>query len=103
MLRLSCLERLPLTQLSEHGIRSLGAGCEQLVHFRHDGEGVRDIQHVGFASRPATIRVQIDRTALVDEAPADSMRLFAVAAGGQPFRVPGRGAGLADLVQVGEA
>ncbi len=39
---------------------------------------------------------------LADEAPADYVRLFAVAAGGEAFGVARRGAGLADLVHVGE-
>ena len=75
-------------------------GGEQLVDLAHDGKGVGHVKHVGLALRPATGGVEVDGASLVDEAPADGVRLFAVAAGGQPLGVARRGAGLADLVEV---
>lgn len=58
---------------------------EQLVDLRHHGKRVGDVNHVGLAARPAAVGVQADGPALFDEAPADRVRLFAVAAGGKPF------------------
>ena len=50
------------------------------VEFRHDLEGIGDVEHVRFAASPATIRIEIDGAALIDEAPAHDMRFFAVTA-----------------------
>ena len=73
---------------------------QQFIHFSHHGEGVSHVKHVGFAAGPAAVRVQADGAALGDETPADGVRLFAVATGAQPLRMPRRCAGLANLVQV---
>jgi len=56
-----------------------------------------DVEHVGLAAGPAAIGIEIDRAPLVDEAPADHMRLFAMATRGKAFRVAWSGASLAHL------
>ena len=73
---------------------------QQFVDLRHDLESVGDVEHVGLAARPATVRVEINGAALADEAPAHRVRLFAVATGRKSFRMPRRRAGLADLVHM---
>ena len=73
---------------------------QQGVDVAHDFEGVGDVEDVGLAARPAAVGVEVDGAALVDEAPADDVRLLAVAAGGQALGMARGGAGLADLVQV---
>ena len=74
---------------------------EQRIDLRHHLEGVRHIQHVGFAARPSTVRIEINGAPFANEAPADGVRLFAVTAGGQAFGMARRGTGLADLVEMG--
>ena len=72
------------------------------VHFFHDGEGIGNIEDIGLAAGPSTIRIEADRPAFADKPPADSMRLLAVAAGREAFRVARGGTGLADLVHMSE-
>ena len=69
----------------------------------HDFEGVGDVEDVGLAARPAAAGVEVDGPALIDEAPADDVRLLAVATGGKALGVARGRAGLADLVHVGHA
>ena len=71
---------------------------QQVVYLGHYLEGVGYVDYIGFAAGPAAIGIEIDGAAFVDEAPADYVRLFAVAAGGEAFGVAGSGAGLADLI-----
>ena len=75
-------------------------GLEQGVDFGDDLKGVGDVDDVGFAARPAAVGVERDGAAVGDEAPADYVGFFAVAAGGKAFGVARRGAGLADLIQM---
>jgi hypothetical protein len=72
------------------------------IELGDDLEGVDDVDDIGFAACPSTIGVEGDGTAFADEAPADNVGLFAVTAAGEALGVAGRGAGLADLIQVGE-
>ena len=74
----------------------------QLVDFGDDLECVRHVEHVGLALRPTAAFVGVDRPPLVDETPPNHVRLFPVATGRLSLRVPGRRAGLADLIQVTE-
>jgi hypothetical protein len=73
---------------------------QQLIQLCYDLEGVGYVDYVGFAAGPAAVGVERDGAALGDEAPADYVRLLAVAAGGKAFGMAGRCAGLADLVEV---
>ena len=75
---------------------------EQAVQFAHDLEGIADVEDVGLAAGPTAVGVEVDGAAVVDEAPADDVGLFTVAAGGETFTVAGGGPGLADLVEVGQ-
>ena len=69
----------------------------------HHFESVRHVQDVRLAARPAAVGIQIDGAPLIDETPAHHVRLLAVAAGGEPFGMARRRAGLADLVHVRHA
>ena len=81
----------------------LGLLCrEQFVDFGDYLKGVGYVDYVGFAAGPAAVGVEGDGAAVGDEAPADDVRLFAVAAGGEALGVARRCAGLADLVQMRE-
>ena len=74
--------------------------CQQFVDPLHHGERIGDIKHIGLATRPSAIRIEINRAALVYEAPADYVRLFAMAAGRQALWMTRRRAGLTDLIQM---
>ena len=89
--------------MSESLARSNGCSLrfrQLLVELRYHLKSVSDINHVGFAAGPAAVWVQGDSAALANESPTNNMRLFAVAAGGEPFGVARRGASLPDLVQM---
>src|ERR1019366_4491955 len=72
----------------------------QFVDPRHHLERVRDIEHVGFAARPAAIGIKVDGPALGDEAPANGVGLLAVAAGRETLWVTRRSPSLTDLVEM---
>jgi hypothetical protein len=74
---------------------------EEFVQPGYDFEGVGDVKHVGFAASPTAVGIKIDGAALVDKAPADDVRLFAMTASGQAFAMAGCGARLSDLVEMG--
>jgi len=80
----------------------LRAWFQQFVYPLHDRECIGDVDDVGFASGPTAVGIERDGAALADKAPADDVRLFAVAAGGEALGVPRRRARLTDLVEMGE-
>ena len=51
-------------------------------------------------ARPAAAGVQVDGAALIDETPADNVRLLAVTTGGESLGVTRRRARLADLIHM---
>src|ERR1019366_6937950 len=83
----------------------VGAGSASLgqysVQFRQHFKGIGYVKHVRFSSCPSAVRVEIHRTALVDEPPAHDMGLLAMATRGQTLGMARRRSGLADLVQMG--
>jgi hypothetical protein len=73
---------------------------KQSVDLAHHLKGVGNIYDVGFAAGPAAVGIEGDGAAVGDEAPANDVRLFAVATGGKAFGVAGRRSGLPDLIQM---
>jgi len=71
---------------------------EEGIQFRQHFKRVSYVKHICLSSRPTTVRVQIHRAALVDEAPAHDVGFLAVATRGQTLGMTGRRSGLADLV-----
>ena len=62
---------------------------QQFVNFFHHFKSIRDVENISFAVGPAAVCVKVDGAAFIDEAPANYMGLFSVAAGGKTFRVSG--------------
>ena len=73
---------------------------KQLIRFGNDLESVGHIKDIGFTLRPTTVGIEADGATFAYKTPADGVRLFAMAAGSQPFWMTRSGAGLADLVEV---
>src|SRR5210317_680281 len=73
---------------------------KQLIRLGNNLESVGHIEDIGFTLCPSAVGIEGDSAALADKTPADGMRLFAMAAGSQPFWMPWGGASLADLVEV---
>ena len=57
--------------------------AEQDIDLRHHLKGIGDIEHVGFAARSSAVGIEIDGAPFANEAPADSVRRLAMAAGGR--------------------
>ena len=74
--------------------------CQQLVDPLHHCKRVGHIKHVCLATRPSTVRIEINCAALVYEAPTDDVRFFAMAAGRQTLGMTRCRTGLADLIQM---
>ena len=67
-----------------------GSGrAEQLSHLSGDLKGIGHVQHVGLFAGPAAVRVEVDCSAFVDEAPTHDVGFLAVTAGRQAFGVAG--------------
>src|SRR4051794_29936220 len=62
---------------------------EQLVHLCNYLEGIGDVDDVGLAAGPATVRVERNGAPITNEAPSNHVRLFAMTAGGKPLGVAG--------------
>lgn len=61
---------------------------QQRIQFRHHLKRISHIQYVRFAPRPPAIRIEIHRPPFLNESPADDVRLLAMTASGQSFRMP---------------
>lgn len=74
---------------------------QQAVDLGHDFEGIGDLADIGLAAGPAAVGIEIDGAAFADEAPADYVGFFTVAARGEPLGVTRSRARLTDLVEMG--
>ena len=75
---------------------------QKRVHALHDLKCIGHVHHIRLAACPAAVGVEADRTPLADETPAHHVRLFAMAAGRESLRMPGRRTSLAHLIEMRE-
>ena len=78
---------------------------QQRVHLLHHLKRIRHVQHIRLPPRPPAIGIQVYRPPLCDESPADHVRLLAMTASRESFRVSGCGwsRGKADVLYVADA
>src|SRR5579884_4313517 len=73
---------------------------EKRIKFGDYLKRIGNVEDVGFATRPAAVRVEVDGAAFVDKTPSHNMRLFSVAARRESLRMTRRRSRLTDLVKV---